>query len=635
MLPIKEEEIKKWRLEVENGEDFRDEQLGKNKLTEVSKAGENIDYFESGISSRLLGELKYGEEPLSTINIIYPIVKNIIPSLYWKNPNINAIPKRAVDETSAPYAGAILNHYYEELDIKAVNRQVIFDAYVIGLGVCKIGYATQFGTDMPDDNLEKNRKAEKKRGLLEALGLRKPKKEEEEPQNVDANEYIKSESPYVVWVNPFDFIIDPSANSINSARWVAQRITKILKQVKENPNYSNTKNLKGSVVSETLTKDVPDTEIDNFKTIDLYEIHYKCDEGIKILTLARDGEEYKALRHELSIYKMDGFQFELLSFNKHNHKLYPKSDLDIVKGLQDRASTTLDNIFDQIDKYVPKLLVDETGMTEEGKRALRDGDVGSICFTNKNPNEVIKEASFTQLKGDLMVFIDKIMEIMLLETGLTKAQMMGVTTADTATGEQIAQGGSNLRMSDKFDLVADYASKQARKLWQVAQQFVDMEEVELITGEKGIDEATGLPKFDWMKPIDGELSTKLIQGEYKFRIDVGNLEKPDLPVLRSQVERIANILAQPNVMMAFQQQGYKINLAEFGKKYLGLFPYLFTDVGKIIQPITENTTGLIPPNIAPPKKQGAPLNSQTTPQPPNIANILSGQTGGNGGFGGA
>jgi hypothetical protein len=92
-------------------------------------------------------------------------------------------------------------------------------------------------------------------------------------------------------------------------------------------------------------------------------------------------------------------------------------------------------------------------------------------------------------------------------------------------------------------------------------------------------------------------------------------------------------------MQAFQTQGYKIDLGEFAKMYLSLFPYVINDVGKIIKPITENTSGLIQPQVQPPpgKKGGntAPLNSQTTPQPPNIANILSGQGGGQGGFGGA
>lgn len=632
MINLKPEEISKWRLEITQAEKFRDDEFGKNKYSDITKAGENIDYFESGISGRLLDNLKYSDIPNTTINIIYPIVKNVIPTLYWKNPYITSIPKKASEEDSAPYAASLLNYYFEQLNIKEVNKQVIFDAFVFGMGVCKIGYATQFGTDIEDESLEKEREKKKKQGILEVLGLRKPK-EEEKSENIDLNEFITSENPYVIWVSPFDFFIDPAANSIHNARYCGQKTTKILKLVKENPNYSNTKLLKGINITEGITKDLSETEIDNFKTIDLYEIHYKTDKGIRILVLAKDGSDFKALYHEDSIYEMDGFQYELLAFNKHNHKLYPKSDIDIVKGLQDRINTSFDNILDQVDKYVPKIFVDETAMTEGGKRALVSGDVGAICFTNRDPSNVVKEANFTQLKSDMAIFIDKMMEIIMLETGLTRAQLMGLSNAQTATEAQIGQSGQNLRLSDKSDNVADFASKQARKLWQVIQQFVELEEVELITGEKGIDDVTGLPKFDWMKPVDSVLAEKLRKGEYSFRIDVSSLEKPDLPVLRSQVERIAQIIAQEGVMQAFQMQGYKINLPEFAKAYLKLFPYVFLDIGKIIQPIGPATTGLMPP-----MQEGGPngpnMNSQNSPMPPNIADILSGQGGPEGGAGG-
>lgn len=636
MIKINEQEIAKWRLEISNAEDFRDKQLGKSKYTELTKAGENIDYFESGLSGRLVQDLNLDERSnlFATINIVFPIVKNIIPTLYWKNPYISAIPKKAIDEESAPYAGALLNYYNEELQVKDVNRQIIFDAYLIGQGVCKIGYATQFGGDIPDENLKKEREKKKAKGILEMLGLKKPKKEEETTEIVDTNEFIRSESPYVVWVNPFEFGIDPAANSIHNARFVYQKITKISKQVKENPNYSNTSELNGSPISENLTKDVPETQIDDFKTIDLYEIHYKKDDGIYILTLAKDGQDYKALRHEKSIYRMDGFQFEILTFNKHNHRLYAKSDIDVVKGLQDRIATTFDSILDQIDKYVPKILVDEGSMTIQGMKALRDGEIGAICYTNKNPNEVVRELSFTQLKSDLAIFIDKLLEIVMLETGLTKAQLMGMTNAQTATEAQIGQAGQNLRLSDKFDMVADFANRQARKLWQVIQQFVDLEEIQLITGEQGIDEVTGLPKFNWMPDITGELADKLAKGEYRFKIEVGAMEKPELPILRQQIERMAQILMGQGVLQAFEIQGHKINIAEIFKNYLKLYPYVFPDVGKIIQPITPKTQGLLSQQMQPQSAGGGPNNPYNQPnssQPPNMADMLSGASGEKGG----
>jgi hypothetical protein len=633
MIRITDQEIGSWRVEIQNAEDFRDKQLGSIKYNDISGAGENIDYFETGVSGRLVQD--YGldkDENLATVNVIFPIVKNVIPTLYWKNPYISAIPKRVEDETSAPFAGAILNYYFDELDIKGVNRQVIFDSYVIGMGVCKIGYATQFGSDIPDGTVEERKKQsikDKFNKIAVTLGLKKPPKEIEERENVDLNEYIKSESPYVVWISPFDFGIDPAAHSIHDARFVFQKVTKKLSDVKNNPNYTNTDRLNGVFVNESLTKDVPETQIDQFKTIDLYEIHYKTDDGIRILTIAKDGEEYKALRHEESPYKMDGFQFEVLTFNKHFHKLYPRSDLDIVKGLQDRITLTFDNLLEQIDKYVPKIFVDETALTEEGKRTLRDGSIGAIVKCNKNPNEVVKEAQFAQLKGDLAVFIDKLLELVMLETGLTKAQLSGMTNAQTATEAQIGQAGQNLRMSDKFDMVADFSNRQARKLWQVVQQFVDLEEIQLITGDQGIDEVTGLPKFSWMPDIDSQLADKLSKGEYRFRIEVGSTEKPDLPVLRQQIERMGQILMGNGVLQAFQMQGYKINIAEIFKKYLQLYPDVFTDIGKVIQPIGPQTTGLMPPQ-APPQGAGGPNNPYNQPnsaQPPNPADIISAAAG--------
>ncbi len=639
MLKISFDEISKWRIEIENGEDFRNKNLGKSLPYDVSGSGENIDYFETGMSTRFLLDNNIDETRYAILNIVYPIVKNVIPTLYWKNPYINAIPKRVEDEDSAGYVSAILNYYLNELNLKNINKQIIFDAYVIGMGICKIGYTTKFGTNPTEENIsqeKKEREKSKSMGLLEKLGLRKPKEEEKPLQNPELDEFIRSESPFVTWISPFDFVIDPRANSIATAQWVAHRIRKTLKTVKANKDYKNTEKLEGTPISESLDKNIPEILLDDFKTIDIYEIHYKTDEGIYILTLAKDGQRHEALDHKKSIYEMDGFQFEELTFNKHNHRLYPKSDIDIFKSLQDRMNLTFEGILDQVDKYVPKLFVNETAVTEAGKRALVDGNVGAIVYTNSDPNNVVKEGNFVQLKADLVILIDKFMDIIMLETGMTKAQLMGLTSAETATEAQIGQAGMNLRLSDKLDAVSDFSSRQSRKLWQVIRQFVDLEEIQLITGESGIDEVTGQPKFSWMPDIDSIISEKLAKGEYRFDIEVGSTEKPDLPILRKQIENMSQLLMGEGVLQAFQMQGYKINIAEIFKRYLKLFPDVFKDMGKIIQPIGPQTTGLLPMQ-PPPQAQGGGLSSVPRPQQfqqkaPNMADIMSsigGEKGGN------
>ena len=617
MIPISKQEIAKWRIEIENAERFRDDNFGERKHNTYSKAGENIGYFESGISEKLANDLGL-KEPLSVINVVYPIVKNIIPTLYYRNPYILALPKRKLEEdaVSAPYAAGILNYFHKELDIKEVNKQVIFDAFILGMGVCKLGYTTKFGTIPNEQDVEKEKKEREKakeKSLLEKLGLKKPKKEEEQEKIVDLNEYIRAESPFVKWVNPFEFGIDPSATNINNARFVYEKVTKLLSDVKK--QYRNAKDLKGVESKEGLPKDIPATVIDDFKWVDLYEILYKTDDGINILVLAKDQQEYTALKHEKSVYDMDGFQYEVLYFNKHNHSLYPVSDLEIIKGLQDRINQTLENILDQVDKYVPKIFVDETSLTEQGKRALRDGDIGSIVYTNKSPTDVVREGSFTQLKADLVALIDKLLEVIMLETGLTKAQLMGMTSAQTATEAQIGQAGQNLRLSDKTDQVSEFASRQARKLWQIIRQFVDLEDISLITGEEGIDQQTGQPIYSWMPDIDSEMAKKLIKGEYRFDIEVGSTEKPDLPILRKQIENMATILGAPGTLQAIRAQGWDIELIELFKEYLGLFPNMFKNQSRIIKRIA-------PPQPMLPQQPGQPMLPQQPGQPMNRTNML-------------
>ena len=473
--------------------------------------------------------------------------------------------------------------------------------------------------------------------IKEFLGLGKSKPEEN-PKNTELNEFIRSESPYAVYIDPFRFGIDPTATSIYDAKYVFERIRKKVSDVKDDPNYKNTKDLHGIPLDEEFKKEIPTGQIEDFEEIDLYEIHYKTDEGINILTLAKDGEFYKALRHDKSVYEMDGFQYEMLSFNKHEHALYPKSELDVIKALQNRINTTFENVLDQVDKFMTKLAVDETKVTDAGKKALRDGDLGSIVNCTSNPQEIFKELSLTQAKGDLMAFIDKLVDVVSLETGLTRAMLTGLTSAETATEAQIGQAGQSSRLSDKADSVSDFSNRQARKLWQIIRQFVDLEEVELITGDTAFDEITGVPRYKWLEEIDANMSEKLIKGEYDFRIEVGSTQKPDLPILRKQVENMVNILGQPGVMQMFAQQGYKIELAEIFRSYLQMFPDVFKNIARIIKPIQQP---MQPGQPGQPGQGGAPpgtggSNMGAVPQqfqqaPPNRADIISSLGGEKGG----
>ena len=585
---MKPTDILKWRNEILLSERFREDEFGSYEKNKKTKAGFNIDYFERGYADAFSTSTSdiIPDWTLTTTNLFHAICKVVLPAILFQNPRVLAFPKKIDSQDTAPIVSETLNHFYKKTEAEEVNQKVVWDAYMLGYGVSKIGYATKYGMDVESDEKKRSMKDR----ILESVGLKKPVVTEETRPEV--NYKIISENPYISYVSPFNFGIDPRATCIEEAQYVYEKFKKTVKSMKANKKYKNTKDLVGVAPELPYNKSMPQSDLDDFKMIDLYEIHYRSENGLRILVISADGEEWREHYDEESIYEMDGCQYEMLTFNQHGHKLYPVSDMTKIKVLQERLNNTIDSILEQVDRFVPKIAANETELTPQGKRALTDGDIGAVVYTTKNPNEVFKELMFTQMKTDLAALVEQIINMVTIQTGITKAQLTGLSASSTATEATIEQGGQTLRLSDMSRAVNRYLKRQATKLWSVTKQFVELEELQMINGVSGIDEKTGLPKYNWLT-VDFNKGERMRNGEYDFDIEVGSTQKPDLAVIRKQFENMFSILARTDVIALMQQQGKKVDLAELLRMYLQLFPEMLKDIGRIIQPVTQQTQGLV------------------------------------------
>lgn len=582
-------DIDRWRTELSLAEGYRNKEFGEYTNKRRVKAGENIDYFEKGYSSGIYSSDEYST---TTINFFHVITKLIVPSLYFQNPQVMSKPKRKTDEDSAPYAKGIMNYFYKRIGVDDENELAVWDAYVLNRGIAKVGYATKFGMDIEDD--EKKPKKNLVDTTLEKLGLKKVEKKEIVYPEI--NQKIIAEYPYVRWISPFKFLMDPRAKNIDEAMWVAEETEITVGDAKRNKFYKNTERLQG--ISPDLPVDsgvnVPPTAMEEFNTVTIYKIQYRNRGKYYDLHIAKDGEVFKDLYHEERIYKMDGFQYDILEFSRHGHLQFKRSDLTKIMNLQDRITSTFDMILDQVDRFVPKIAYDSSGMTVNGVKALKDGNIGAIVECTKNPKEVISEINLTQLKADLKAVVDQMVQVITIMTGVTQAKILGISTGDTATGENIAQGGENIRLSDMSKAVQKFVNRQATKMWQVITQFVDLEELEIITGESGINPQTGQPVYTWLPGIDPEMNEKLVQGQYSFDIEVGSTQKVDSALITKRIENLISILGRTDVIALMQQQGKKVDLAEILRLWLQNNPEIVRDVGRIIQDVGPATQGLLP-----------------------------------------
>ena len=594
MIRLSPDQLARWRAELDLGVEFRDAEFGTYKQAvpgssvQTTGAGKNLDAFEQGVN-----------ENDSPLNITHPIVKNIVPTLLYQYPKATALPVSRAPEASedAFYASELINKDLRDPDFrfKITGQQTVFDSYVLGFGVVKQGYATEFGPDiLPTEVEEKKRLRDKLKdgveSLLVTVGLKAPKPEEDDPEQVQANSTIRVEYPYLLWLSPFDFVVDPRARSLDDARWVAQRIRRTLGEIKRDRRYGAAKH---ELQPEALDDDrIQESFVEEFQTADVWEVHYKdldAPTGIRVLTFAATQTQTKALMHEDSAYDLGGWQFEWLVLNKHGHRLYPVSTLTIIRPMLDRLNSTFEAILEQVDKFSAKLAYNER-VTVDGERALDAPDIGTRVKVSgtEDVRGAIAVISMQQVASDMLAFVQQVLDFIILITGLTRAQLTGLTTAQTATEAQIGQSGQNLRRTDEANMVGEFVNRIVTKHWRIKSQFQDLTESDLPMEAPMLNPQNGIAQSQFYPPIDQARADRLQKSRFKFQIEVGSMQKPNLEIIRAQFAEFMRALMEPVVTNGLALEGKRVSASEAVRQWTRFFAEQgLIDANKLVVPVSD------------------------------------------------
>jgi hypothetical protein len=594
MIPITPDELARWRAEIDLGVEFRDKEFGTYRQSSpgsaptTTLAGKNLDYFEQGARSDDF------EPPL---NLVYAIIKNVVPTLFFQNPRVTTLPEEQYEQAGedAFYVMQLLNRDLRDplLRIKETGQLSTFDGYVLASGLVKIGYATEFGQDILRTEREEQKRLRDKlkesvQSIVKTVLGQPQKPEEPEPEQVQADITIRSERPYIQWVSPFDFVIDPRARHITDARWVAQRIRRTLTEIKADRRYGKAKyELTPEAVDDVR---VPESSIEDFQTADIWEVHYKTLDsptGIRVLSFAATQTQTKPLLHDDNACDFGDWQYEWLAMNKHGHRLYPVSTISIIRPLIDRLNSSFDAILEQVDKFVSKLAYNER-ISPDAEMALDTPTIGARVKVSGTDDVrgAIAVISMEQVKQDMMLFINQVIDLIILITGLTRAQLTGLTTANTATEAQIGQSGQALRRTDESNVVADWFKRVIRKYWMAKSQFQDLTEVDLVK-DMVTDPTSGILSAQWYPPIDQERADRLKQHRFLFDLEVSSMQKPNLEIIRAQYETTMRALMEPIVTQGLALDGKRISVQEAIRQWNLFFVEYGIRLDKLLVPVQD------------------------------------------------
>ena len=246
-------------------------------------------------------------------------------------------------------------------------------------------------------------------------------------------------------------------------------------------------------------------------------------------------------------------------------------------------------MLEQFDKFIAKIAVNERVDTV-GQTALTSSAIGAVVKVDgqEDVRSAIAVITMDQLNAEVVKFLDYCVDFIILIVGLTRAQLTGLTTAQTATEAQIGQGGAQTRRADEANLVGDFLNRVVTKLWRVKAQFQDFTEVDLVQQSGIPNPQTGIETTSWYPPIDEARSQRLKSTRFRFHIELGSIQKPNLEIVRSQFEAFARALMEPVVTQGLALEGKRISAEEVIRQWSRFFSeYGMSRIEKIVVPVVD------------------------------------------------
>ena len=506
-MKIEDSRIKIWENRIEKSKSIRKKYFKKVKTS--------IDFYKGNQWGNK--QVTLSEKPV--INMIFSYVKTQVPYLYFQNPKWYCRPKKTgrdyiTSKQNAKNIEFFLNYYVKEnlgSNLKSHLRLAILDAFFC-FGVIKTGYIADFEANI---NYGRHKILGEE---IDGTPIYEIDKETGEILKEEEEEILTHEAFFSRRISPASLLFDSEAeNFFETGRYIIEEIVKPLQDVKNSKLYENTKNLeasyniKPSIDLDKKDKHMEDDIRDDLKRIALYEIYDL--EHDKLFVMAEGHNEF--IREQSMPKGIDKSPYSFLRFNEVPEEIYPMSDLETLKPIQEEYNLGRAMVMTHAKRFGRKYgYTKETfaGVDAEIEmEKLKDPEDGMFFeYSGDKMPEPLKDApldaavyaNFEQTKVDFR-------EV----SGFTEYDRGLVERRKTAYEASQISLASNIRKEDRKALVEEFASNIGKKLVQSMQANLTFDYAKEIMGEN----------TEWQN-----FNRNKIIGEFDVGVEVGTLA-PAIP----------------------------------------------------------------------------------------------------------
>lgn len=480
------------------------------------------------------------------VNIIYSTIRSMIPQVYFRNPKVYITPDRPGYFPHSRVLERLNNWLIREMGIKNTMKSMLLDTALCGRGVGILGYDSEFGFSP-------------KHASPEILGdVTTTSFDSDSGDRIEYNYNCKPGMPWYLRCNPNDFVVPWGTNRWEEAPWFAFRKMRTLKDIKADPKYENTGELKAYYRSAMDNSDSADIKLtDNNAELDWIELWQVHDQKTgKVFALTLDCEEF--LRNERDHLQIEGLPARTLGFNEDPDYFWWMSDCRLIEQQQLEI-----NDVRTMSKYhrrvsLLKVLYDRQLIKKEEMEKLLDGDVkAAIGIDGGGMNGDIKKAVAlfqSHVPPDLAAAAAEIREDVREIVGFSRNQMGSFESPSgrrTATEADIVRQAAMIRIDERRDIMADHLTDIVRGVNQIIFENWSQEHVIDILGADGA-------RY-WVR-----FTGKEIKGEFTYKIN------PEEAIFTSRQTQRADSLQ----FMQLAQQIPGLDIGYLTQAYASTFDWL-------------------------------------------------------------
>jgi len=489
---------------------------------------------------------------LTVVNVSFATVQTIKPYITGNEPRFYLEPfSTDATRTSAALQEVFLNRLWRHPPVGAQTalRQAVFDYLKMGDGFAKTTYTI-------------------------------------DPIKVALDEEEDVASIHVDRISPWDIWIDEYATGIHDARWIAHRIWKTQREVKDDGRYTIPP---GFIFADRQTASADDegradrtniTQADDDQWVELIEFYDVTDRIMYAFprNSAESDMPWQVLETvELPIVQLPNYELD--------NSPWHMGDLEQISKLQSELNKTRSELMTHRRRNVAKLAMKKGAVGDSAKAALKSPIVNEIVEidTQEQLSSVFMPINMPPITADNYGASAEIKDDIREITGITEYQRgIAPEITRTATEASIMDASANVKLTAKLTIVEEAARQLGTLILNIAREvfpktrfeewamFIGGDEAKRLNRMAQADEAAALQEqgLDMQaaevtqQPIteraDLQPSAAMFVGEYEVLVQIGSTEYRD-PKLREERLRemfFAMLEAAPQL----QQMGIQFDL---------------------------------------------------------------------------